>query len=87
MNQMLPSPGFNIPSIGTSTGRRPTNNANVFITATKFSSSSLQNSVNIGYQTYNIGYATPPSMMHPQTPVVLFCIPFWNLLLLTQYFL
>lgn len=78
MDQMLPSPGFSIPSIGTPV-HQPEEDQQIMQMPSlqpqslALSTSSLPNqqqSVNKAYQTNNMGYATPHSMMHSQTPVI-----------------
>lgn len=78
MDQMLPSPGFSIPSIGTPV-HQPEEDQQIMqmpslqSQSLAMSTSSLpsqQQSMNKIYQTNNMGYATPHSMMHSQTPVI-----------------
>lgn len=74
---MLPSPGFSIPSIGTPV-HQPEEDQQIMQMpplqpqGLTMSTSSLptQQSMNKIYQTNNMGYATPHSMMHSQTPVL-----------------
>ncbi|XP_015371280.1 PREDICTED: TATA-box-binding protein isoform X2 [Diuraphis noxia] len=72
MDQMLPSPGFSIPSIGTPV-HQPEEDQQIMQMpplqpqGLAMSTSSLPS--NKIYQTNNMGYATPHSMMHSQTPV------------------
>jgi len=77
MDQMLPSPGFSIPSIGTPV-HQPEEDQQIMqmpqlqpqsLTMSTSSLPSQQQSMNKMYQTNNMGYATPHSMMHSQTPV------------------
>lgn len=78
MDTMLPSPGFSIPSIGTPV-HQPEEDQQIMQMpplqpqGLALSTSSLpiqQQSMNKIYQTNNMGYATPHSMMHSQTPVI-----------------
>lgn len=75
MDNMLPSPGFSIPSIGTPV-HQPEEDQQIMqlppLQPQGLSTSSLpsqQQSMNKIYQTNNMGYATPHSMMHATTPV------------------
>lgn len=77
---MLPSPGFSIPSIGTPV-HQPEEDQQILqmpplqpqgLTMSTSSLPSQQQSMNKIYQTNNMGYATPHSMMHSQTPVRIF---------------
>lgn len=77
---MLPSPGFSIPSIGTPV-HQPEEDQQIMQMpplqpqGLAMSTSSLPNqqqSMNKIYQTNNMGYATPHSMMHSTTPVIIF---------------
>jgi len=77
MDQMLPSPGFSIPSIGTPV-HQPEEDQQIMqmpplqpqgLAMSTSSLPSQQQSMNKIYQTNNMGYATPHSMMHSQTPV------------------
>ncbi|KAL4113838.1 hypothetical protein QTP88_017405 [Uroleucon formosanum] len=77
MDQMLPSPGFSIPSIGTPV-HQPEEDQQIMqmpplqpqgLAMSTSSLPSQQQSMNKIYQPNNMGYATPHSMMHSQTPV------------------
>lgn len=78
MDQMLPSPGFSIPSIGTPV-HQPEEDQQIMqmpplqpqgLTMSTSSLPSQQQSMNKLYS-QNMGYATPHSMMHSQTPVII----------------
>lgn len=79
MDQMLPSPGFSIPSIGTPV-HQPEEDQQIMqmpslqpqgLSMSTGSLTPQQQSMNKVYQTNNMGYATPHSMMHSTTPVII----------------
>lgn len=74
---MLPSPGFSIPSIGTPV-HQPEEDQQIMqmpplqpqsLSMSTNSLQTQQQSINKMYQQNSMGYATPHSMMHSQTPV------------------
>ncbi|XP_050422502.1 uncharacterized protein LOC126834539 [Adelges cooleyi] len=77
MDQMLPSPGFSIPSIGTPV-HQPEEDQQIMqmppmppqsLSMSTNNIQTQQQPMHRIYQQNNTGYATPHSMMHSQTPV------------------